>query len=79
MTDRKLIAMTISLADLADLDQVVDSLSLANRHLVSIAAFRAGVKVLLQDPHMVMSLLPDYDRARKIRARSHSESRSDKE
>lgn len=78
MSERKLIAMSISMADLADLDLVVDSLSLANRHLVSIAALRAGLKVLHGDPNQVMSLLPDYSRARNIRPRQ-SGSRSNKE
>lgn len=69
MTQRIMVSAHLLPEDVDDLDSVEDALLHANRHLVTIAAIRAGVRVLRGDPAKVIDLLRDQRFVGRLRVR----------
>ena len=73
MTQRIMVSAHLLPEDVDELDNVEASVLHANRHLVTIAAIRAGLRVLRSDPGKVIDLLQDQRFVGRLRLRAARE------
>ncbi len=69
-TNKVPLSAWLTQADIELLDEVVDALCRANRHLVTIAAVRVGLQVLRDRPEMVLDHIGDQRAAKHVRPRT---------